>query len=62
MPHNLQVVTGRPFITFCFACKEKVYAGDVEANSPKYPVYADLNGEPWRAYYCAECAKLLKTE
>ena len=54
---RLGKVTGRPFIVFCLKCGEKLYGGDVDSESPKYPVYADLDGEPFKAYYCAQCAK-----
>ena len=54
---RLQEVTGRPFIVFCLRCDKKQWAGDVDGQTP---VFADLNGEPFKAYYCAECAGKLQ--
>ena len=63
MKHNLVEVTGRPFIVFCLNCDTKLWAGDVEApKGTHYPVFADLNGEPFKAYYCAQCAEWKREE
>jgi len=61
---RLEQVTGRPFIVFCLRCETKLWAGDVEVTGERgthYPVFADLNGEPFKAYYCAQCAEWIKT-
>lgn len=58
---NLVVVTGRPFAVYCAGCNTRAYAGDVDTTDTKHhPVYADLDGEPFKAYYCATCAKVRK--
>jgi hypothetical protein len=60
---KLEKVTGRPFVIFCISCGQRKWAGDVDYVDPYLrtaspsPVYADLEGEPFKAYYCAECAK-----
>ncbi len=56
---RLEVVTGRSFIVFCTRCGKQCLAGDVDG---QMPVYADLNGEAWKAYYCSECAELVRKE
>lgn len=53
---RLVKTTGRPFYVFCFECGKSVIAGDGEG------VYADLDGPAFRAYYCTECAKLLRKD
>lgn len=53
---RLEQVTGRPFIVFCLKCGKKQYAGDVDGQKP---VYADMDGEPFKAYYCSECVESL---
>lgn len=52
-PH-LIIVSGRPFACHCLKCGERKYAGDVEGQQP---VYADITGEPFKAYYCSPCAQ-----
>jgi len=55
---RLQQVTGRPFTITCHACGRRAVAGD---KAEEYrdrvpgPVFADLDGEPFKAYYCSEC-------
>jgi hypothetical protein len=51
-PH-LIVVSGRPFQCHCIKCGLKQWAGDVDGQAP---VYADITGEPFKAYYCSPCA------
>ena len=46
---NLKLVTGPAFRTNCRKCGKGVEAGD------NHTVYADLDGEAFKAYYCADC-------
>jgi len=41
-------------LVFCCRCECKLY---VESNGREqpYPVWADLDGEAFKAYYCTEC-------
>jgi len=50
---NLQLVPVAPSGTLTFAC----CACGKRADQNHAPVYADHDGEPFKAYYCAECAK-----
>lgn len=62
-PMRLRRVTGRAFPATCVCCAILLrYAGDSEIDprigwARHYPVYADETGTPFKAYYCAECAK-----
>lgn len=42
---NLQTVTGTRFHAFCRHCEQRMILGD------NCTAVADLNGEPWRAWY-----------
>ena len=59
---NLQVVTGRPFVVNCIKCNRPSWMGDVTAFDDKGATkhiggFADLTGEPFKAYYCHECGE-----
>lgn len=65
---NLQPVTGQAFGTQCCACQKHVIGGD-EPYTAKWRggvtdtpdnVFADLDGEPFRAYYCEACAAMIR--
>lgn len=49
---NLQPVTGAAFTVTCIACGTLTRQRD--------GLFADLDGEPFRAYYCAPCANSIK--
>jgi len=55
MNSKLVIVTGWPFNVFCLGCGEQFWAGDIE-DQEQSPVYADLTGKPFQAYYCGPCA------
>lgn len=46
--HDFQPVIGRAFVVVCKGCDRRL---DME----KEPVFADLKGEAFKAYYCAAC-------
>lgn len=48
-PHRLRV------IVLCSECDRKCYIGEQDP-----AVYADLEGEAFKAYYCASCAEAIK--
>lgn len=51
----MRLVTVRPeprFTYTCYQCKRK---GVTDPDG--WSVYADTEGEPWKAYYCTPCAK-----
>lgn len=50
-PMELFPVEGYPFSTTCVSCGKVIHHGTAYP-----PVYADLHGTPWKAYYCASCA------
>ena len=53
---NLQPVTGKFCFVFCIQCAQQTAIGlgaEVYRNSPGV---ADLDGEPFKAYYCTRCA------
>lgn len=52
---NLQPVTGTPFYAQCLRCLTWGMAGD------GHKFHADLDGEPWHAYYCGKCVQKLTT-
>jgi hypothetical protein len=68
---NLQLVTGQAFGTRCKGCNKRVVGGDQSYEQRTitpfhrivYPVkvYADMDGTPFDAYYCEECANQIKT-
>jgi len=54
---NLQPVTGAPFTAECIVChKRKCFGGnpDIPFSRPNSGGFADLDGEPFKAYYCAD--------
>lgn len=59
---QLQPVTGVAFSVVCVGCKDYGMAGSNGyrdfAGRPVIPEqwFADLDGEPFKAYYCAVCA------
>jgi len=58
---RLNVVTGWPFRVKCIECQRDTVAGDQpksmqEAIERRTPVFADPDGESFKAYYCRECA------
>jgi hypothetical protein len=67
---NLQPVTGWTFRAECYHCHTMQYFGDVvdQRGPDAYLVathaggYADLDGEPFKAYYCRTCANSIKTK
>jgi hypothetical protein len=67
---NFQLVTGSAITVECSACHRHAVAGDQPYQSASQgdqrqpeTVYADLDGEAYHAYYCAECAaKLSETD
>jgi hypothetical protein len=63
---NFQLMTGPAITVECLACHRHAVAGDQSYKSASQGeecqpeiVYADLDGEAYRAYYCAECAAKL---
>lgn len=44
---RLQIVGGQAVILTCIKCQDKVSSDTA---------YADLDGEPYKAYYCPDCA------
>jgi hypothetical protein len=58
---KLAPVTGRAFVCTCLQCRQRFVAGDRgAADTPTFSlVYADLDGAPFEAYYCALCAETL---
>lgn len=51
---NLQIAnTGTPFSITCEGCRNRFIAGNKPSGTA---VYADLDGAPFKAYYCAMCA------
>ena len=47
---NLQPVTGKPFYANCIGCGASTQFGSGNDG------YADLDGKPFEAYYCPDCA------
>ena len=47
---DLQPVTGTPFGVTCYKCGK-------HTQTDRELVYADLQGESWKAYYCNDCAR-----
>lgn len=54
-PMELYPVEGMRFTAICSVCDKPFTACNPE--SAYGPVYADLHGEPWKAYYCGPCSK-----
>lgn len=54
--YKFQQVTGKPFTTTCIACGYRIEPGDGSETRLHGPHFADLNGEPFKAYYCRDCA------
>jgi len=52
---RLQIVTGPSFYCQCLRCKKNLY-------HPEDEVFADLEGEPFKAYYCEECSRVLQQD
>jgi hypothetical protein len=67
---NLQRVTGPAFTAECIGCHEKKLFGDKpekdmfgRPNEYEHQNgFADLDGEPFKAYYCDDCAAKMRTE
>ncbi len=57
---NLQLVmpTSVSFLCSCNRCEKRMWVDKHNGNK----VYADLDGESFKAYYCEECADILKWE
>lgn len=55
---NLQHVTGREITVLCVDAEhvsnERIRSTD--RRTPSSKAFADLEGEPFKAYYCATCA------
>ena len=70
---NIQPVTGPPFYAECIGCHERKVFGDTKGKRDAFDRpfektregegggFADLEGEPFKAYYCNECAAGLRT-
>ena len=63
---NIQPVTGPPFYAECMGCGEtKLFGEGIEGVSGEQRNaigdFADLEGEPFKAYYCNECAAKFRT-
>jgi hypothetical protein len=58
---NLTKTSGVPFTCTCKGCERRMVGGTVGLLpfSTQRPVYADLDGEPFKAYYCEPCADKL---
>jgi hypothetical protein len=52
---DLRRTHGKPFYTICIGCHQPVLAGD-SAVRDAAPVYADLHGNSFKAFYCERCA------
>lgn len=52
---NLQPVTGKFCFVFCCKCGEQTAIGDGADQFRRSPGKADLDGEPFKAYYCSAC-------
>jgi DNA-directed RNA polymerase subunit RPC12/RpoP len=51
---NFQIVTGPVFFVKCVKCGERI-SNDPRQNKDGGPLLADLDGEAFKAYYCATC-------
>jgi len=57
---NLQLSnSGTPFSVRCVACRQHMTAGNTTHGQA---VYADLDGAPFKDYYCAVCAGDVRAE
>lgn len=52
---RMQQVTGAYFVAWCIKCGKRLERND-------WPIWADLDGEPFKAYYCAECKQETERE
>jgi NAD-dependent SIR2 family protein deacetylase len=52
---NLQPIQGKPFTFACIRC-----GGKTVSDAPGS--MADLDGVPFRAWYCAKCAQVRRAE
>lgn len=55
---RLQLVTGRLCFVFCADCGQQTAIGDGASQFRNSPGVADLDGEPFKAYYCQPCAEV----
>lgn len=55
MNSKLVLVTGPTFYCSCLKCGKRLKAGNNQLGHDN--VYADLSGEPFKAYYCEEHAR-----
>jgi ribosomal protein S26 len=53
---KLQHVTGKLCFVRCCKCGESTAIGDFADRYQNSPGMADLHGEPFKAYYCPNCA------
>jgi hypothetical protein len=53
---NLQIMNADRYAAYfiCLGCGARMVLSKAEP-----PIYADLDGEPFRAYYCPTCAAAL---
>jgi hypothetical protein len=58
---NLQLVTGKLCFVRCLSCGEHTAIGDGADKFRHSPGKADLNGEPFKAYYCPDCQLVIET-
>lgn len=51
---NLKIMPADRFACyfFCIGCGKRMLLSKAEP-----PIYADLDGEPFKAYYCGDCAR-----
>ena len=54
---NFVQVTGKPFTAICQGCNHRIQPGDGSEVRSLGPHFADLNGKPFEAYYCASCVR-----
>lgn len=63
---NLKKVTGKPFTVTCIKCGKQSSTGDEVKDAlgreETEIFYADLDGIPFRAYYCQGCVKEVKND
>jgi hypothetical protein len=60
---TLKLVTGPAFSVTCLNCKKGFMAGspgiDRFGRETTSKIYADLDGEPFKAYYCEPCSNII---
>jgi hypothetical protein len=55
---NLQRVTGKAFYAECQECHRRLLFGEQgHGDTSNCKGWADLDGEPFKAYYCEDCVK-----